>query len=212
LILAGTLFTSALVSCSGSPDRLPIDVLTPVDCTHLPFAPEELVDATTESDSVRLDADLDVGTGQLLLGWSDGSGAHEWFLPIPTRESRIVFGQGVDDLLVWDIRIKLPCLPESAVNVQLTREGEAAPLTPGTYPLVSVSVDVPEREQGVDLDSMEVSGEVVITSAADDLVSGYMQGRGAGMLKSHFTQEHLGVRYEIAAMQFEQIDGDFVAK
>jgi hypothetical protein len=154
--------------------------------------------------------DLPVNTGQVLLGWDDGSGAERWLLPAPTTEASITFGQGLDGLLVWDIRIEVPCLPESAVNVQLTREGEKAALTPGTYPMVSVAFDVPEGDQSVDLDSMEVSGDVVITSAEDDLVSGYMQGRGGGNIES-IAHEDLGLRYEVAAMRFDQIAGELVA-
>jgi len=161
---------------------------------------------------VLLDAKLATGAGQVLLGWSDDGGDQEWFLTTPREGAPILFAYGIDDLPVWHLRIKVPCLPESAVNVQWTRDGEKAPLTPGSYPLVSVAFDVPEREQGVNIDSMEVSADMAITSAADGLVSGYMQGRGGGMLKSHFTQEDLGVRYEVAAMKFEQISSDFVAK
>lgn len=202
---------SVLVSCSGSDDlRGPAEVVAPVDCSQLCSAPEELVEEATQSDSVRLRRDQPVGTGQVLLGWEDGSGTERWLLPAPTTDASVLFGHGVDDLLVWNIRIEIPCLPEAAANVQLTREGEKSPLTPGTYPMVSIAFDVPEREQSVDLDSMEVAGDIVITSAEGDLVSGYMQGRGGGSLESHVTQEDLGVRYEIAAMQFEQISGDFV--
>ena len=214
------LFTlaSVLVSCSESAPRsssddspLPAGALTPVDCSILCAAPDKLVDEATRSDAVRLRPDLPVGTAQVLLGWDDGSGAERWVLPAPTREASIVFGDGVDDLLVWDIRIEIPCLPKSATNLQWTRAGEKAPLTPGTYPLVSVGFDVPDWEQGVDEDSMELSGDVVITSIEDGLVSGYMQGRGGGAIKSYSTEEDLGVRYEVAALRFEQIAGDFVA-
>ena len=48
----------------------------------------------------------------------------------------------------------------------------------------------------VDLDSMEVSGDVVITRAADGLVSGYMQGRGGGNIESIITHDDLGLRYD----------------
>jgi len=201
-----------LVACSSSGDsQLPDGVLTPVDCTNLCPAPKKLMDAATRSDAVRLDGDLSAGTGQVLLGWNDGSGAEQWILPAPTEETSITFGAGIDNLPVWNIRIRIPCLPESAANVQLTREGEKAPLTPGTYPLVSVSFDVPDREQSADEESQELSGDVVITSTADGRVSGYMRGWGRGALYSNFTQEDLGVRYEIAAMQLEQISGDFEA-
>src|SRR6185436_19306788 len=112
-----------LVACSSSDSRpgsgsgdsqLPAGVLTPVDCTNLSPAPEKLVDDATVSDSVRLRADLAVGTGQVLLGWDDGSGAERWLLPAPTNETSMIFGAGHDDLPVWNIRIKIPCLPESA--------------------------------------------------------------------------------------------------
>ena len=196
---------SVLVSCSGSDDlRVPAEVVTPVDCSQLCSAPEELVEEATQSDSVRLRRDQPVGTGQVLLGWKDGSGTERWLLPAPTTDASIMFGHGVDDLLVWNIRIEIPCLPESAVNVQLTREGEKSPLAPGTYPMVSVAFDVPEREQSVDLDSMEVAGDIVITSAEGDLVSGYMQGRGGGNIQS-IADGDLGLRYEVAAMRLEQI-------
>ena len=214
-LVVSVLFTlaSVLVSCSHSDSadsQWPTEVLTPVDCTNLCPAPDRLADEATQSDSVRLAADRPDGTGQVLLGWDDGSGAQRWLLPAPTTDASIGSGQGVDGLLVWKIRIAIPCLPESAVNVQLTREGETAALTPGTYPMVSVAFDVPARQQSVDLDSMEVSGDVVITSATDDLVSGYMQGRGGGRIQS-IAHEDLGLRYDVAAMRFDQIAGEQVA-
>ena len=209
---------SVLVSCSGSDLRtgsddsqVPTAALTPVDCTKLCSAPEELVGEATRSDAVRLRRDQPVGAAQVLLGWDDGSGAERWLLPAPTKETSMIFGEGIDELPVWNIRIEIPCLPKSAVNVQWTRDGEKAPLTPGTYPLVSVGFDVPDREQGVAEDSMKSSGDVVITSTEDGLVSGYLQGRGGGTIEAYSTEEDLGVRYEVAAMRFEQIEGDFVA-
>ena len=213
------IFTLVLFSCSRSGSRsstgdseLPAAVLTPVDCTNLCPAPEKLVAEAKQSDSVRLRGDLAAGTGQVLLGWDDGSTAQQWFLPAPTTEASMSLGEGIDDLLVWNIRIAIPCFPESAVNVQLTRVSEKAPLTPGTYPLSSASFEVPERDQSTDTDSMKVSGEVVITSTADDRVSGYMQGWASGRLESNITYEDLGPHFEVAAMQFEQMPGDFVAK
>jgi hypothetical protein len=211
---------SVLVSCS-SPDfrppsdvdsQLPTEALRPVDCTTLCPAPDELAAEAEQSDSVRLRGDLPVGTGQVLLGWDDGSGTERWLLPAPTTEASMIFGDGVDTQPVWNVRIAIPCFPESAVNVQMTREGDKSPLMPGTYPLVGVSFDVPGQEQRTDIDSMQVSGEVVITRAASDLVSGYMRGWGSGNIASSSTLEDLGVRYEVAAMQFEQIPGDFVGK
>jgi hypothetical protein len=206
-----SLLPIVLVSCSGS-DGLPADVLTPVDCTNLPPAPEELVQHATSAEAVLLDADLATGTGQILLGWSEDGAEEQWFLTAPREGSPILFAQGIDDLPVWHLRIKIPCLPESATNVQWTRDGAKSPLTPGAYPLVSVSFDVPEREQTADQESQELSGDIVITKTADGRVSGYLQGWGGGAIYSNFTQEDLGVRYEVAAMKFEQISSDFVAK
>ncbi len=202
---------SVLVSCSSSHDvRKPAEVVAPVDCSQLCSAPEELVKEATQSDAVRLRRDQPVGTAQVLLGWEDGSGTERWLLPAPTTDASITFGHGVDDLLVWNIRIEISCGPESAVNVQLTQEGKKSPLAPGTYPMVSVAFDVPELGQSVDPDSMEVAGDIVITGAEGDLVSGYMQGRGGGNIQS-IADGDLGLRYEVAAMRFEQITGEFVA-
>ena len=92
-----------------------------------------------------------------------------------------------------------------------TREAEAlAPLAPGTYPIISVAFDVPEREQGSE--SSEVSGEVVFTRADDDLVSGHMTGWGGGFVESHFSGEDLGLRYKVVAMEFENLPGAFVGE
>jgi hypothetical protein len=200
--------TSAFAACSSDHDaaaRLPDDVLTPVDCSNLCPAPKRLVDDAMHSDAVRLAGAVDAGEAQVLLEWSDGASAAQWFLPAPTSEASI--SPGADDLPLWNVRIEIPCFPESVVNAQWKAE---ASLTPGTYPLVFVSFDVPEREQGADLDSLLVSGEVVITSATDDLVSGYLQGWGGGDVESYATQEQLGLRYEVAAMRFDQIGGDLV--
>jgi hypothetical protein len=169
------------------------------------------VEEAEASDPVRFRSDLAAGTAQVLLGWDDGSGAERWLLPAPTKQTSMRFGEGVENLAVWEVRIEIPCFPESTMNVQLTRDGKADPLTPGTYPLVSVALDVPERAQGVDESSMELWGDVVVTSTVDGLVSGYMQGRGSGIIESYDTREDLGIRYEVAALQFEQIAGDFVA-
>jgi hypothetical protein len=208
LTLASVLFSCSRSGFSAGDSSSEAAVVTPVDCTYLCPAPEKLVDEATQSDAVRMRPDLPVGTAQVLLGWSDGHG-ERWFFPPPTNDASIHFGG--DELPVWDIRIEIPCLPESTVSVQVTRDAEPEPLTPGTYPIVAVGFEAPLAEQGVDLASMGLSGDVVITRIEDGVVSGYMQGRGGGTLQSYVTQEDLGLRYEVAALRFEQIAGEFVA-
>jgi len=65
---------------------------------------------------------------------------------------------------------------------------------------------VPDLEQGTEDDTMETDGEVVVDDTHDDTITGVLDGRGEVSLKSHFSQELIGVTVEVVALAFVEID------
>ena len=192
-----------MTGCWGG---LPRDVLVPVDCSALPVAPEEMVEAIEQSDVPLEDTDLEPGGAQVAFEWSDGEG-DRWLLPPQREDSEVLFNPyAPEERLAWTVGVKVPCSPEAAAFVTfMTEEGVLESLASGVYPVLNASFDVPEREQSADGESLVAEGFVTITEVSDGLVSGYLHGWGSGTLKSNFTQEQLGVGFTVGAMAFRDV-------
>ena len=186
-----------LAACSN----LPAGALDPVDCTGLEPAAADLVEAI--EGGAELDDELvPPGTAKVVLTLTDGDG-QAWYAPPAREDSDIAFAAVSEPY--WVTRVKLACAPEAAAFVNFWREDRGGVLEPGDHPVKAVSFDVPDREQSGEEDSFSFEGVVTITAVEDGRASGYLQGRGGGILGSNFTDEPLGLEYTVEALAFNQI-------
>jgi hypothetical protein len=207
---AAVLLAWACPACQSA--DAPPGALEPVSCDALPAAPSSMVEAAEASEIPMTDNDLSSGQSQVLLHWSDEAG-ERWLLTEPIADADIAYlpeGREGEWWPVWGVGAHLPCDPESGVMMWFALEdGTYDPLSPGDYPLSVISFDVPEREQG-DGTTSYGEGFVTITEAGDGQASGYLAGRGGGSLISYFTQEDIGVEYEVYGLGFQDIPAEWV--
>ncbi|MBN1334549.1 MAG: hypothetical protein JXB39_01155 [Deltaproteobacteria bacterium] len=200
------LLWAGLLGCYGH--EYPPGVLVPVDCTGLPVAPLDVVEAVEPSEAALTDASLKPGTVHVVIQWIDEDGG-QWYQARPTGDAWVAYaseGPGPNGWPTWDIVVPLPCVPTANVNLHFGREdGSSDPLAPGSYPVVTVSIDVPDKEQAANRESRESDGVVIVTETNEGSASGYMQGWGTGSMESNVSKELLGLEYKVGALAFNTL-------
>jgi hypothetical protein len=190
-----------LAACSG----LPPGVLIPVDCGALAPASPGLVEGIEDGTLVLTDEHVVPGTAQVVFTINGADGLH-WYAPPARSDTKITLRTALGEPEpFWSTWVKLDCTPEAALFVNFWREDRSALLEPGDFPIKAVSFDVPDREQSGDSETFYFDGVVTITAVGDGTMSGYLQGRGGGTLRSNFTAERLELDYSVEALAFRDL-------
>jgi hypothetical protein len=169
-----------------------------VNCRTLSEVP---IDRLDDFDSRTLLSSLEPSEARVALRWTVGGVEHALISPVTTGDVLPNLFEG------WAVGARLACAPEASVFVHLAPSPVGTgPLRPGSYDFNLFGFDVPSLEQGGNTAlPPDTSGTVVIESVEDNLVTGYLDGRGQTPLVSFFGQEPLNITVEITSLAFRDV-------